>query len=640
MTVVNGAPAGSRANGDAGAGLVRRRLRTAEDVAEIERMSPRDLLPSLTIHGCLSAAAAADPTKTAIAVIEPPDLTTPVRELTYRDVVAAVEQSACLFHDTAAGAQSVVAIMLPMMPEGLLGLWGAATAGLAVPLNPFFDLEAVTGILNQVHATVLVTDRRLWEAKCADLDAFRAQVPSLRRIFYVDDADASADLSAAMASYAGRGLTFPVDDDSERDAVIMPTGGTTGMPKLVRMSQGGQLMVAWNVGALMGNEVDGVVAHGMPNFHVGGSVVLGLRTLITGQTLLTLTSEGFRAREVVERFWEIVDRYRVSSVLATPTTALALLNGPADAPLEHRLTDFHCGGSVLPMDLVRGFHDRFGIWLRENWGMTELHGTTTGHFDDGRQPRVGSAGRPLPFNQVRAVELDGNRFVGECEPGESGALVIGGPGVTAGYVRAEYDADFFVEGMPGGGRWGNTGDLGFIDENGYVWVQGRSKDVIIRGGHNIDPKGIEDALCSHPAVQVAAAVGRPSNSRGELPIAYVQLKAGKAADPSELLDHCRSRVQETTAVPVEVVVLDELPQTAVGKVSKPVLRRDALEREVRELVRSVVGDQGASTRVDESGPRLRVVIELPPDTEADAVDLLRRRLVGYEFESDVVVRRA
>jgi fatty-acyl-CoA synthase len=289
------------------------------------------------------------------------------------------------------------------------------------------------------------------------------------------------------------------------------------------------------------------------------------------------------------------------------------------------------------MDLVRGFHDRFGIWLRENWGMTELHGTTTGHFDDGNQPRVGSAGRPLPFNAVRAVVLDGNRFVRECAPGETGVLVIGGPGVTAGYVSAEYDADFFVTGMPDGGRWGNTGDLGSVDEDGYVWVQGRSKDLIIRGGHNIDPKAIEDALCSHPAVQVAAAVGRPSSSKGELPMAYVQLRSGMSADPGELLDHCRSRVQETPAVPVEIVILDELPQTAVGKVSKPVLRRRALEQEVRELVQSVAGEDSASIRIDDTAPGLRVVVQFPPDTPAALADELRRRMVGYEFRVQVEI---
>ncbi|MCW2714818.1 MAG: Long-chain-fatty-acid--CoA ligase [Frankiales bacterium] len=624
----------------AGSELARHRLRRAQDVVEIERLPPSQLLPALTIHGCIAAAARAAPTKVAMAVVEAPDLLSPVREVSFRDLVASIEQSACLFRATAGDGPSVVGIMLPMVPEGLFGLWGAATAGLAVPLNPHFDIDAVIGILHQVEASALVTSRELWEAKCLDPEDFRRRVPTLRRVFFVEDPETEDDFGTAMRAYAGQGLAFPVDEDPERDAIIMPTGGTTGVPKLVRMSQGGQLMVAWNVGALMGNAADGVVAHGMPNFHVGGSVVLGLRAMITGQTLLTLTSQGFRTRSVVDRFWEIVQHFGVTSVLATPTTALALLDQEAEAPREHRLADFHCGGSVLPMQLVQGFHDRFGIWLRENWGMTELHGTTTGHFDDGQQPRVGSAGRSLPYNSVRAVELDGNQFVRECRPGEPGILVIGGPGVTAGYVRPEYDADFFVVGMPALGRWGNTGDIGSVDEDGYVWVQGRSKDVIIRGGHNIDPKGIEDALCSHPAVQVAAAVGQPSSSKGELPIAYVQLKAGMTADVADLLAHCRSRVQESAAVPVAIVILDELPQTAVGKISKPVLRRRALEHEVLGLVERTIGQGQAAMRVDETGPRMHIVVELPAGTSTADAEGLRQRLVGYEFGSEIVISSA
>jgi fatty-acyl-CoA synthase len=288
------------------------------------------------------------------------------------------------------------------------------------------------------------------------------------------------------------------------------------------------------------------------------------------------------------------------------------------------------------MDLVQRFHDRFGIWLRENWGMTELHGTTTGHYNDGTIPRVGSAGRVLPFVRVKAVELDAaGSWVRDCAPGERGVLLTATPTVMAGYVNGELDAGYFPTGVPGdlaeGWRWGNTGDLGTVDEDGYVWVFGRAKDVIIRGGHNIDPKEIEDALARHPAVHIAAAVGRPDRAKGELPIAYVQLRDGAAATAKDLLAFGRRHVQEKAAAPVEVVVVDEVPLTPVGKVSKPALRADALLREVR----STVAGTGARAEVelDETGARPLVVVTVAggPGLAAE----VERLLTGYEFETRV-----
>ncbi len=616
----------------------RQRLRSAGDLRELEKHSFADLRPADTIHGCLAAVAAENPDKNAIVLIAEPDFRRPVREITFRELVAGIEETANLFHDRSGPAGSVVAVMLSMVPESLIALWGAATAGIAVPLNPFLELGALVGTLNQTGAKVLVTSRDILEGKGGP-DSLLAQVPTLCDIFYVDDADPGRDLGTAMAAHRGRGIGFEVDADPWRDAVIQPTGGTTGAPKLVRMSQAGQLSVGSNVGALMGNEADGVVGHGMPNFHCGGSLSIGLRGLMHGMTLLTLTTEGFRSRWLVANFWAIADHYRMTSLLATPTTALALLNSPGRPAEGHVLADIHCGGSTLPIDLVHDFHDRFGIWLRENWGMTEVHGTVTGHPNDGTAPRAGSAGLPLPRTPIRAVVLDeANRFVRECVPGERGSLVIGGETVTAGYVDASQNEGFHVAGMPGPGRWANTGDLGAIDADGYVFVFGRAKDLIIRGGHNIDPKEIEDVLSQHPAVQLAAAVGRPDRAKGELPVAYVQLVDGAAAGAEELRAFCRDRVQEKAAAPVEVVVVEQMPVTPVGKIAKPVLRHLALESEVRA---GVAGSAGAAldvdVAIDETGPRRQVLVTLHPGPAGVDVAAVRARLAGYEFTTRVEV---
>ncbi|MEU7818462.1 AMP-binding protein [Pseudonocardia sp. NPDC049154] len=616
--------------------LVRRRIRGPADVVEIERHSPAELRPADTILGCLRAVAEEDPGRQAVLLIEPPDLLTPARVLTRAELVAGIEDTANLFH-AVAGADSVVGLLLPMVPEGLIALWGAQTAGTAVPVNPFLETAALAAILNRAAATTLVTTAEILVDK-GGADALHRAIPSLRRVVTVDESGSDRDLAAAVRPFAGRGLAFTPDDDPDRDALVMPTGGTTGTPKLVRMSQAGQLTVAWNVGGLMGNETDTVTLHGMPNFHCGGAVSLGLRTLLFGGTLLTLTREGFRSTRAVAQFWDVARRYRVTSLLSTPTTVTALLHGQGGSE-GCCIRDFHVGGAPISTEVLERFHDRFGIWLRENWGMTELHGTTTGHFDDGRRPRVGSAGRPLPFVRVKAVELDEDgRWTRDCAVGERGVLLTGTPTAMAGYLDPALDADYFPSGvpadLPAGWRWGNTGDLGSVDEDGYVWIFGRAKDLIIRGGHNIDPREIEDALVRHADVHLAAAVGRPDRSKGELPMAFVQLREGASATPAELLDHCRAHIGERAAVPVEIVVLDRLPTTPVGKIAKPALRTRALLAEIGRLA----GEHapGGDVRLDESGPRPRAVVTV---ADAGTADALRASLAGYPFEVSLVVAR-
>jgi fatty-acyl-CoA synthase len=378
----------------------------------------------------------------------------------------------------------------------------------------------------------------------------------------------------------------------------------------------------------------------MPNFHVGGTCSLGLRTLLYGQTLLTLTRDGFRNAGVIANFWDIVRRYGMTSVLATPTTAAAILAHAASSAVGHTLTDFHCGGSTVPIALMRGFHERFGVWLRENWGMTELHGTMTGHPNDGREPVVGSVGCPLPFFRTACAEVDDdNVFVRACAPGERGVLLLGGPTVMPGYVDASLDEAYIVRGMPDGGRWGNTGDVGAIDAEGYVWLFGRMKDVIIRGGHNIDPKPVEEVMAQYPGVQLAAMVGKPDGAKGELPVAYVQPTAGATIDVAQLMRFCAGQVHERAALPSEIIIVDNMPLTAIGKIAKPALRIDILRR-TAEAAAAMVAPAGTfGVSVDMSGRRPKVVLRLAKAgrVDQDGIARLTAALAVFAFDAEVIV---
>jgi len=616
--------------------LARARLTRRADVADIERFRPEDLLPGVTIFDCLNAAAKHYPDKAAMIALASADLATPPRILSYADLMASLTRTANLFHHLSEGETPSVAIILPMVPEGLIAAFAAATCGLGKPINPFLELHHVGALMRASRVNILLTtDDAIW-AKLAEV---KNEVPSLRHVLFLDAKDPAQDFETAARRHRSDALDFtPV---SAPGAVVMhmPTGGTTAAPKLAKLTHLGLLTVAWSVGALMGPTEDGVVGHAMPNFHIGGTCTLGLRTLLYGQTLLTLTRDGFRDRGVIANFWDIARRFRMTSVLSTPTTAAALLADKTSSAEGHVLADFHCGGSTVPTVLMRGFHERFGVWLRENWGMTELHGTMTGHPNNGRQPVIGSVGVTLPFFRCKTVEVDeDNAFTRERAPGERGILALGGPTVIPGYVDSRLDAAFLIRRMPDGAPWGNSGDVGAIDEQGYVWLFGREKDVIIRGGHNIDPKPIEEVLVQYPGVQLAAMVGKPDASKGELPVAYIQPSVGSRVDLDALMRFCGERAHERAGLPVEIILLEQMPLTAVGKISKPVLKVDILRRTVEALAASA-GGAAFTTTIDMSGrrPKAEVVFEAPgPD--AEIVAKLRAVFATYEFESEVRVQ--
>jgi fatty-acyl-CoA synthase len=569
------------------------------------------------------------------------------RVISYAQLVSQIERAANVFRDASGGAPASVALILPMLPEALIATWAAATAGTACPINPFLELKQVTALMNAVQATVLVTTDPAQHGPGAwdQLEALRAAVPTLQRVLIVDGGEhlppGCDDFAALLAAQPGGGLRFTPTADGQTEAVYLPTGGTTAAPKLVRMTHWGQLLNAWMTGAVAGSERDCVVGHAMPNFHVGGLVMLGLRAIIYGQTLLTLTTAGFRNPEVVRHFWDIVRHHKMTSVIATPPTASAILAVPGQSSAGHSLRVFNAGGSTVPMDLARSFHQRFGLWISEVWGMSEMHGFVTAHPDI-LPPTIGSVGRRMAYHDVQVVEVDANnRYLRTCAPGERGVLAITGPGLTLGYLDDSLSAEFFMQGTPDGRRWANTGDLGLVDADGLVYVSGRSKDVIIRGGHNIDPRMIEEALMSHPEVQMAAAVGRPDAGKGEMPIVFVQLKAGASATPQDLLQHCRPLIPERAAVPVEVHLIDSMPMTAVGKLAKPKLREIILRRVACDVAAASLGEAATvQVALDDTGRRTTVVLRLyAPGAETPQrmalAERLRTAFQGYEFATRV-----
>ncbi|POM14892.1 Long-chain-fatty-acid--CoA ligase [Burkholderia cepacia] len=203
--------------------------------------------------------------------------------------------------------------------------------------------------------------------------------------------------------------------------------------------------------------------------------------------------------------------------------------------------------------------------------------------------RLGSIGLRIPFQAMKAVVVDdAGRYLRDCAANEEGLLVISGPNVFTGYTRADQNEALWLD-LGDGKRWLNTGDLGRCDIDGYFWLTGRKKELIIRGGHNIDPATIEEPLHRHPAVQIAAAIGRPDAYAGELPVAYVQLKPGMTASEHDLEVFMQQEIAERAALPKHVRIVEAIPLTGVGKIFKPELKR----RETSDALRAALDQGGA-----------------------------------------------
>jgi fatty-acyl-CoA synthase len=245
--------------------------------------------------------------------------------------------------------------------------------------------------------------------------------------------------------------------------------------------------------------------------------------------------------------------------------------------------------------------------------------------------RIGAIGIRMPYQQVKVAMLGpAGRIEREAAPGEVGIVVIRGPNVFPGYLSARDDKGVWAVDAAGQ-RWLNTGDLARADAEGYLWLAGRAKDLIIRGGHNIDPQLIEEALCRHPAVAIAAAVGQPDAHAGEVPVCYVVLRDGASASEAELLEFARREVPERGAAPVSIGILPQLPLTAIGKIFKPALRHRAIEK----VYGTALAKAGVAAKVAAGADSTRgtlVRIELSDAAQkALAEEALARYSVAYAF---------
>jgi fatty-acyl-CoA synthase len=571
-----------------------------EDVRSFEQTPYGDRIAAASTYEALRLGAARNPDAPAFQFLpnaEPTD--TPI-VVSYRDFIAGVTQAANMFHTLGVGPHDVVSFLLPLVPEAFITLFGAEAAGIANPVNPLLEPYQIAEILEAARTTVLValgpmpgTD--IWQK----VDKVRSQLKHLKAIVQVhgpgDPAQGIHTFSDLIKREPSDRLVSGRKIEGHEIAAYFHTGGTTGTPKLVRHTHANQVYQAWACNLLFKSKPGDNFLFGMPLFHVGGSLTQALTTLTGGGCLVVLSPAGWRNPAAIKNIWGLVERFRPEALSSVPTVLAATLAIPPGKADISSLRYAAGGGSAIPVAVGKAIEDKLHLPTVEVYGMTETSSVHTTAYPD-RPIRLGSVGLPLPYSRVRIVKLDaGDQFERDCAVDEIGVVIMAGPGVFGGYLNDAHNKGAFVE-----GHWVNSGDLGRLDADGYLWITGRAKDLVIRGGHNIDPAPIEEIMFQHPAVGFAAVVGQPDAYAGELPVGYVQLKPGTKVEPGELETWVRERAPERAAVPVQIIPTDPMPLTGVGKVFKPKLRWDAATR-VFTGVLTPLRDRGIDCRV-EVGP--------------------------------------
>ena len=573
---------------------------------------------------------------------------------THSELFAAITRTANALRRLGIGRNDVAAYVLPNLPETHFVIWGGEAAGIAFAISPLLEADAISELLEAGKAKWLVTlapapGADIWEKSVKAA----ANVSSLKGILIADIAPyvrGPAGTALRMPRKLQRGassvpvLSLRREIGKERGGRLsfeLPkahdissyfcTGGTTGLPKIAARTHFAEVFDCWAVQAVSGGTFapGKAVFCGLPLFHVNGQLVTGLSPWSRGAHVVLGTSQGYRAEGLLKSFWEIAERYRISVFSGVPTIYSALLNVPTGGRDISSIEFAFCGAAPMPAELFRSFEQTAGIKILEGYGLTEGACVSSINPPAGER-RIGSIGLRLPYQKMAAVILgEDNMFLRFAGREEVGVIAISGPNVFAGYVNPEHNKDLWID--IGGERWLNTGDLGRQDEHGYFWLTGRKKELIIRGGHNIDPKLIEEALHKHPAVAAAAAVGSPDAYAGEVPVAYVQAKPGASVTEQELLDFAAAHVTERPAVPKRVRIVPQLPVTAVGKIFKPAL----LKQEIESVIRSEAAAARAvivSIAVD-SDPKLGLVARIRTDGGAET---LRHALERYAFKFEVL----
>lgn len=545
-------------------------------------------LPATTVWQLLTQSAVRYPQRVALSFLPDGVGLEPVQQWTYAELLADCQRAAHAWEALGLQHGQGVGVLLPNRPEVYMATYGAQVAHFACALSPLMGGPALGELLRAMGCQILVTHaptdrpehwRKVTEAAAVASALTHIVVVGLPPGAQLPDAPAGArvlDWSPLMAEQPAHPPTLPPSSrlaPADQLVARFHTGGTTGAPKVAQHSQRNHVYEAWVVAQVLGLTHDDVCLVGLPLFHVHAAIPASLTPFSVGAHVVLAGPDGYRNPALLPSQWDTVARFGVTVLSAVPSVYGQLLQLPAPGDRSRTLRYVLCGSAPLPTAWQEGFEAHTGVRLIEGYGLTE--GTCVSALNPPQgASRPGSIGLRLPYQDWK-VMLPDTQPAQEATPGQRGLLWVRGPNVFMGYQDPALTLQVL---QPDG--WLDTGDLAWLDEQGYAHLCGRAKDLIKRSGHSVDPQTIEEVLLRLPGVASAAAVGRPDPRAGEVPVAFIAPRPGHTIDPHGLLTACRQLLGDPVAQPVALWAVDQLPLTPVGKVDKLLLRTWAQSRPV------------------------------------------------------------
>ena len=508
------------------------------------------------------------------------------RTLTYREVGDLVERAAAGLQTLGVTKGTKVGLLMPNCPTFIVYYFAVLKAGgTVVNCNPLYSLEELTYQVRDSETELMVTLdlaalfgkvealMRAGALKRAVVASFAALLPGSKSILFKlfkgrelarpARSPVAADIvhDDDLRAMAGQLLQPPIDPDNDI-AVLQYTGGTTGTPKGAMLSHTNVTVNAAQSVAWAGALADGQerVLAVLPFFHAFAMTVVMNFGIQQGAEIVMMP------RFFLNEAMKLIHKTRPTVMPGVPTMFVAMLSQPRLASFDlSSLKYCVSGGAPLPLEVKQRFEALTGCKVVEGYGLSEASPVVTCNPPDG-PVKAGSIGQPLPGTIVSLRDLADPAK--EVEPGEKGEICVKGPQVMKGYWRRpEETASQFV------GDFLRTGDVATMDDEGFIFIVDRIKDLIISSGYNVYPRRIEDALYEHPAVEEATVVGIKDDYRGEAPKAFVKLRGGASVTAEDLKKHLETRISKIE-MPAEIEIRDQLPKTMIGKLSKKELKAE------------------------------------------------------------------
>jgi long-chain acyl-CoA synthetase len=446
-----------------------------------------------------------------------------------------------------------VILQMPNCPE-VLESFGAAwrIGAVIVPINYMIGEEETAYIYRDSGARVVISS----QAYLPKIRSGRRNAPGVEKVILIDGDSPQGSLSYRRLIETSADSTGLADTGDDELAALIYTAGTTGGPKGV-MHTHGSLYANARMQYESIDFPDGMTAISvLPLCHSFGIANMNNGLFRTGKAVLLNTFD-------LDAVFSAIQKYKANVMAAVPTMFVYMLLHPEPGKYDLSSMKYWFSGSApLALETWTKFKEVFGFEIIEGWGLTEAGANNTVNPVYGKK-KVGSIGIPMKGTEMRIVDDDGNALA----PGQTGEIVISGPQLMKGYWNKPAET---AEVLRNG--WLHTGDVGFVDEDGYFWITDRKKDLIIKGGENISPRKIEEALYMHPKVSEAAVIGVKDELYGENIKAFLVLKPGQAATADEITEYCRMKLPNFL-VPKEVVFLQSFPKSLVGKILKKELRK-------------------------------------------------------------------